>query len=174
MCQIIITNRKLKIKELKKNWKQNNDGAGFIYNGRIYKGFMSLGDLIKTYKKVVKENKKHIIHFRKSTSGKINKENTQPFVFEGHYALFHNGTISWLKDEKKSDTRLLAELILNSKNFKKVLGLLSKNSSNKFVVYDLRNNKIWTFGNFYKKDGLLYSSYPFSYYYDYFLKEYIY
>lgn len=167
MCQIIIANRKLTIKELKENWEYNNDGAGFVYRGKVYKGLMKLEDLLKTYLNVVEKDtkEKHIIHFRTATSGKVNEDNTHPFIFSGHYALFHNGVIHCLGDKEKSDTRMLVELVLNSKNFKKVLKAIAENSFNKFAVVDLKTNKIWKFGNFYEKDGLLYSSYPYKYSY---------
>lgn len=176
MCQIIIANRKLTIRELKENWECNKDGAGFVYKGKVYKGLMKLVDLLRVYLNVVEKDtrERHVLHFRTATSGKVSEENTHPFIFSGHYALFHNGTISFLGDEEKSDTRMLAELVLNSKNFKKILQVITQNSINKFTVVDLKTNKIWTFGNFYEKNGLLYSSYPYKYsYLDYSRYDYL-
>jgi predicted glutamine amidotransferase len=89
----------------------NSDGFGmaWIENGKI-KLFKSLStDSKALYKKYLKrfENTESpiLLHFRISTSGKIDLSNTHPFHVSENLVFMHNGIISGLGNALENDTR---------------------------------------------------------------------
>ena len=95
-------------------WESNPDGAGFAFNdaGRVVikKGFMTWGDFKAAWLRYSKrydfDNRGVLIHFRISTHGGTNPQNTHPFPVISDtgmmqksecvcdYAAIHNGVIS--------------------------------------------------------------------------------
>lgn len=81
-------------------WRKNSDGAGFMYPGngclRIQKGLFTWKDFIRCYQYALDgegNGKPFVIHFRMSTSGKIDYENCHPFSVNKDLAFVHNGII---------------------------------------------------------------------------------
>jgi len=130
MCVIIYKPEGMVIeKETVRNyWVVNNDGAGYgIYDNKnlfFRKGIMSLKELEEEIDKLNKKHRKSriVLHLRAVSKGKECKEMTHPFSLtprqntslEGiskNPLLFHNGTITSLGDNEKSDTYQLAELL---------------------------------------------------------------
>jgi hypothetical protein len=134
MCIIIVKNKKVEMPSdsiLQNCWKNNHDGAGFMYHDRatgevvIEKGFMKL----KHLKKALKAHKFGIedtvaIHFRYATAGGISKANTHPFplsknvkelrqtTFRTKSAMVHNGMLGAGKGNL-SDTMIFVRDILS-------------------------------------------------------------
>jgi len=109
--------------------------------------------------KVLDTKRPFIAHFRYATIGAINKENTHPFRCGSNKQewLMMNGTISKLGDQKKSDSRVLAENLgdIPRHKWKKEL----EQYSSRFVTinthsrtYQIYNKELWT-----QKDGVWYS-----------------
>jgi hypothetical protein len=81
---------------LKNSWDNNPNGAGFMYAEdkvlRVIKGLMTYEDFKTAYEP--HKNKQCVIHFRITTHGLTNKENTHPFFVNKTLALVHNGIIN--------------------------------------------------------------------------------
>jgi hypothetical protein len=103
-------------------WENNGDGAGLIYTDTKRKAlhtFKELNSLEAYYAKYIEVRRKHpkskvVLHFRISTSGGVNIQNTHPFIVNDALAFVHNGVISELNgiDKDRSDTNLFNERIL--------------------------------------------------------------
>lgn len=128
-------------------YKNNSDGAGFMYvhkgKVKIMKGFMSFKSLEIALKKVKKtidvKNTPMVFHFRISTQGKIDGKNCHPFPITSNIdditatrittdvGLAHNGVISltssYRRDIPYSDTVLFvrdyASLIIDNPQYYK-------------------------------------------------------
>lgn len=85
--------------------ENHTDGTGFMVRNKkglyFQKGLWTLGYL----KQYIKDYDKYDlgIHFRSSTSGKIDKENCHPFKGT-NWTMMHNGTIPGFGTEHLSDT----------------------------------------------------------------------
>lgn len=96
----------------------NPDGCGFAYienNTVIIKKFLDFEKFLVEYKKV-EGTSNMLIHFRITTHGGTNIDNTHPFILNSRMALIHNGVISGYGDkgEGVSDTRdFIAKVIGN-------------------------------------------------------------
>lgn len=103
-------------------WDNNGDGAGLIYTDTKRKTlhtFKELDNVEKFYAKYIEVRRKHpkskvVLHFRISTSGGVNIQNTHPFNVNDALAFVHNGVISELNgiDKNRSDTNLFNEQVL--------------------------------------------------------------
>lgn len=103
-------------------WDNNGDGAGLIYTDTKRKTlhtFKELDSVEKYYAKYIEVRRKHpkskvVLHFRISTSGGVNIQNTHPFNVNDALAFVHNGVISELNgiDKNRSDTNLFNEQVL--------------------------------------------------------------
>jgi predicted glutamine amidotransferase len=115
MCLIINKPAGFAIPEyhIRNAYANNSDGFGAMWaeNGRIrvVQGLYDVDRIVKLMKTL--QDKKAAIHFRFSTVGKINKENTHPFQVLNRETdgmdvwLMHNGTFSFIKsDDDHSDT----------------------------------------------------------------------
>jgi hypothetical protein len=83
-------------KNLKSGYDSNSDGCGLSWaaDGELHleKGMMTWEEFYAKYKEVSQYSM--LIHFRKSTHGKKDKENCHPFLFnDGKSVLVHNGVI---------------------------------------------------------------------------------
>lgn len=107
------------------------------------------------------QGKEAILHFRIATSGGINMDNCQPFLFDNdQQVLFHNGVIYSLNgiSSHKSDTRLLINILETEKeDISNILFSISEKSNNKFVLID-SNNDVQFFGDYKNYKGLLCSN----------------
>lgn len=101
---------------LEQSFISNADGAGFMYaeHDRLHieKGFMDFNSFYKAYKP--HEDKPIAVHFRITTHGDSNQENTHPFQVGKNLAFVHNGVISAVgrPDKSKSDTYWFNQKIL--------------------------------------------------------------
>lgn len=130
MC-IAILNRK-ENPVLKAHFKNslfnNSDGFGMAWiEGEEIKTFKSLStDSNRLYKKYLKvfeatENPM-LLHFRISTSGGINLDNTHPFHVSKNLVFMHNGIISGLGNALENDTRHFNRLFLQNIRERDILG----------------------------------------------------
>jgi hypothetical protein len=171
MC-IIILNKKNIIPEEQflQSWDNNPDGAGMAYieNGQIIIK-KELNDPEKFYLCYLSAREKTtcpiLLHFRISTSGKIDRANCHPFLVNKQLAFAHNGII-WHTTDKLSgfsDTMLFNKLILqrlpaNFLDRKGIVELIRGYiDSSKLVFlhgtgrYDIINERLghWSDGNWY-------------------------
>ena len=131
MCIIVYKPSQAKLPEkqvLKKCWKNNPDGAGYMFPSKdmviIKKGFMNFNDF---YKQLIYDKNQYgeftpfVLHFRVSTQAGVTKECTHPFPLSDNMdalkklrvkaqcGIAHNGVISltsdrWNKTITYSDT----------------------------------------------------------------------
>lgn len=98
MCQIIYkpNNATITKNELRQCWIENSDGAGFMFSENnkliVQKGYMSFRSFWKAIK--LNLNKTLVMHFRFSTHGPKNPDNTHPFLINESLAVCHNGIFS--------------------------------------------------------------------------------
>lgn len=102
---------------LRECFKTHDDGAGFAYvrkgNVVISKGHMTFDDFYKAYTKQLERNpnSNFLIHFRTSTSGVTDKENTHPFPIPKG-AMIHNGVLFRpTENSNRSDTHIVSTVI---------------------------------------------------------------
>ena len=139
---------------------QNPDGLGVAYRKKekwqIVKYMYPTDRQLKTLVKDLK-GLEAIIHCRIATSGGINIDNCQPFLFDDDkQVLFHNGVISSLNgiSSHKSDTRLLIDILEKEKeDINNILFNISEKSYNKFLLID-DNNDVQFYGEFKQYKGL--------------------
>ena len=125
MCLIAIKTRgaRLSEDEIRYDFRTNPHGAGFMYTDdrsrivRWEKGFFSVDDLIKRWKKVVKDDMVAVLHTRIATHGAHSAALCHPFPLDGSdmfrsigsapLVMMHNGIIpdrSWKQWETKGDS----------------------------------------------------------------------
>jgi hypothetical protein len=101
---------------LRNGFENHPDGAGFAWavNGKLHikKGIFDVEEAVEQYNAI--KQYPCLIHFRKATSGKIDKTNCHPFLFnDGKLALIHNGVLSIKHNiEGLSDTAHFVKLVL--------------------------------------------------------------
>jgi hypothetical protein len=105
-------------KHLENGFKNHGDGCGIAWaeGGKLHvkKGVhMKFEDFLVWYNEV--KQFPCLIHFRKSTSGKIDEANCHPFIFnEGKLAAIHNGVLNIKCNDKDfSDTYHFVTLVLD-------------------------------------------------------------
>ncbi|KPK93308.1 hypothetical protein AMJ80_06000 [bacterium SM23_31] len=126
-------------KTLKRCWRENPDGGGFMYaaNNRIHieKELSNFKLWYAKYQKAVKmhPDKDFVLHFRIATSGKIDLRNCHPFRIYGSLAFCHNGIInieipdkSVLSDTVTFRNKILRKLPDNWYENKAVIKLIIK------------------------------------------------
>lgn len=166
MCVIIYKDKKtnLDFETVRLASVTNPDGVGVAINDgetwTIKKYMYPTRQQLKTLCNNL-QDKEAILHFRIATSGGINMDNCQPFLFDDNtQVLFHNGVIYSLNgiSSHKSDTRLLIDILeKEKKDINNLLCNLSEKSNNKFVLIDA-GNTIQFFGDFKNYKGLLCSN----------------
>ena len=162
MCVIIYKDKKtmLDFETVRLASITNPDGVGVAINDgdtwTIKKYMYPSKQQLKTLCNNLKD-KEAILHFRIATSGGVNLDNCQPFLFDNdHQVLFHNGVIYSLNgiSAHKSDTRLLIDILETEKqDINNILFNVCEKSNNKFVLIDGQNN-IQFFGEFKNYKGL--------------------
>lgn len=162
MCVIIYKDVKtnLEFETVRLASVTNSDGVGVAINNgdtwTIKKYMYPSRQQLKTLCNSLKD-KEAILHFRIATSGGINLDNCQPFLFDDdRQVLFHNGVIYSLNgiSSHKSDTRLLIDILEKEKeDVNNILFNISEKSNNKFVLID-DNNNVQFFGEFKNYKGL--------------------
>ena len=186
-------------KILEKCFGNNPDGAGVAIqrNEKIYiNKFMEVETYINFVRNNVKQSDNVIYHFRIATHGKVNLENTHPFVITEDYnemnetdcittknVLAHNGVITTLttvgKDE--SDSKILANLLADkdinnnlflSEGIRKLIEVIIE--TDKLVILN-KEGKFILLGHFEKENGIYYSNktYKYNKFYDYYWEDYI-
>ena len=133
-----------------------NDGTTWTIKKYMYPSKQQLKSLCNNL-----QDKEAILHFRIATSGGINIDNCQPFLFDNdQQVIFHNGVIYSLNgiSSQKSDTRLLIDILEKEKQaISNILFNISEKSNNKFVLID-HNNDVQFYGDFKNYKGLLCSN----------------
>lgn len=162
MCVIIYKDKKtnLDFETVRLAYTSNPDGVGVAINDgdtwTIKKYMYPSRQQLKTLCNNLKE-KEAILHFRIATSGGINIDNCQPFLFDNdRQVLFHNGIVYSLNgiSSHKSDTRLLIDILETEKqDINNILFNISEKSNNKFVLIDDKND-VQFFGEFKNYKGL--------------------
>lgn len=156
MCVIIVKQNKNKfpIDVAKTSSKINPHGLGVIWLDTYEVSHYTS----KEYK-VLDTDRPFIAHFRYATIGAVGLDNTHPFRCGNNKAewLMMNGTIHGLGNEKKCDSRVLAEQI-GSKPRQTWKEVLEKHDS-RFVTVNTRNRTFQMYNKdmWYKKDGIWYS-----------------
>ena len=113
MCLAILkpAGKHITRKQLRKGFKENSDGAGFMYVGQgqlqIKKGYFTFKSFYKSLRDTEKRypNSHFVIHFRLSTSGKIDYTNCHPFFVNKQLGFVHNGIFAKLGNKVISDTQ---------------------------------------------------------------------
>ena len=162
MCVIIYKDKKtnLDFETVRLASISNPDGVGVAINDgdtwTIKKYMYPSRQQLKTLCNNL-QDKEAILHFRIATSGGINLDNCQPFLFDNdRQVLFHNGVIYSLNgiSSHKSDTRLLIDILeTNKQDINNILFNISEKSNNKFILLDANNN-IQFFGEYKQYKGL--------------------
>lgn len=160
MCVIIYkpAGVELPIKDLKKAWEANNDGAGVIIPSRcprVLKGIMK-------YKKLetlidALQDHELAIHLRWATHGSVNESNTHPFPCGKDRYLMHNGILSNYGEsgpKGKSDSAHFAEDLstLRAETIKRLLETVS----GKFLL--VNRERVSVHGQFTEREGVYYSN----------------
>jgi predicted glutamine amidotransferase len=151
MCIIAIQPKNFIIDEntLRNCWDNNNDGAGIMYaiDGKVivHKELSSFRKFMKHKEYVDSLNVNCVIHFRISTSGKIDKNNIHPFKVNEHLHFCHNGMLdidvpstSLINDTQIFNNGLLRSLPLGFQKNDGIMNLIkySIGNRNKFVFLD--------------------------------------
>lgn len=156
MCIIII---KQKGKEVKQSTLENSavinpDGLGIVWLDTYEVTYHNSTD----WRELITD-RPYIAHFRYATVGKINRENTHPFVCgkQTDELLMMNGTIKGLGNDEKTDSRVLAENLgdIPRADWKAEL----EQHASRFVSINLKNKTFQIYNkNFYTlKDGVWFS-----------------
>lgn len=156
MCVIIIKDSSSMIdkKILQSSSRINPDGLGVVwlddYSVEYFKSYQY---------KVLQTERPFIAHFRYATVGKVNKENTHPFVCGNNpdELLMMNGTIKELGDKDTCDSKVLANILGDTPRHTWKSQLEKYNCrfvtiNTKRRTYQIYNKDMWT-----KHNGILYS-----------------
>lgn len=169
-------------------FENNPHGCGYTFNRNninyIYKGFMTLKELIDSLNKTKPSQSESVmIHFRVASIGSVKKSNCHPFIMSTNYSemqeltlktnlpiLVHNGTFKHFNDKKNdySDTMQFNKLIAPIfeykyiREFKPVCKFIDNyvQENNSRMAVMARDGKIYTFGKWIKDDktNLLFSN----------------
>jgi len=156
MCVIIIkqSGQKLPAEVAKTSGKINPHGLGIIWLDTFEVTYHK-----STEHKILLTERPYIAHFRYATIGAVNRDNCHPFMCgkNRNEWLMMNGTIHGLGNPKKSDSKVLAEMLGNMprNTWKKELEkhecrFVTVNTRNR--TYQIYNKDLWT-----QRDGIWYS-----------------
>ncbi len=177
MCIAILNKKGNTLPEayIENSFINNSQGAGLLWaeNGKLneFKTF-KYEELRDKYFELRKNLfvGNIVLHFRISTAGKLDKENTHPFFVSKSLAFVHNGVISGLGDKNFSDTWWFNQSILKNlpKSFLKnsaTIELIRKYIGNSKLLfldkndeYFIVNDKAGTFdenGNWFSNNSHL-------------------
>lgn len=169
MCQIVVCERGdvLSRDECKIHWELNPHGAGIMYSQggeiRIQK-FMNFDDFFGAYSDLDR-NLRTVVHFRYSTSGKVNLANCHPFwVFENELAMAHNGVFPRMRPRSgENDTMAFIRSVLLTLPFDfpenaEIMRKLESGVGERNRLIFLRpNGDLSLIGDWAKSDSRLYS-----------------
>lgn len=167
MCVLIVKNKGVKMPSqniFNACVKANPHGFGIATPTSIFKT-LNAKEFLAECKKIDAETPA-IIHCRLATHGSIKKENCHPFEAKNwifaHNGILHN--IEPYKDTTDSETafkQIFLPLIIANKgitpNVANVINEI-KGFGSKFAFMNKENAQIFTFGEFEKIDGVLYSN----------------
>lgn len=187
MCIIAVSKRGVKqpsLEQLRNMFDNNPHGAGYMYarDGKvtIHKGFMNWEDFIRSVKleHFTKEDPV-VYHFRISTQAGVNPRMTHPFPLTENpnmtekldvicnIGIAHNGIIRMTSDPKEkrfSDTAIFITkympwLIRDCEDITDpaVKDMIEDLTHSKWALMN-NTGKIETVGQFFKKDGILFSN----------------
>lgn len=101
-----------------RNWRINNDGAGFAYHdGQELVTFKSMNfdEFWRKFERARSDNRNtdFLVHMRIATHGSVCLDNVHPYLStDGKYLLAHNGILKGVPEDKeadRSDTRVFLE-----------------------------------------------------------------
>lgn len=182
MCVVVYKKSGIELpskEDLKRCYDHNNDGAGYMfrYNNKIHirKGFFDFEllyhDLKNRYDGYNLIDEDVVIHFRITSMGRDNIQNTHPFpvttkndMFNYRYLITekgvaHNGTMSFLNPSNgESDTLVFSREYLPLLDYSnpKIRDIIRELTKSKFVVMD--KYKTYLIGEFQEKEEILYSN----------------
>jgi len=111
MCVVIHKPKGVKLleKTLRACWNANPNGAGYMFSKGgtlvIAKGFMRFKAFRRAYLEHDLDDSEVVIHFRLATHGKINPEQTHPFLVNNRFGMVHNGIINFQDEFEDIYTR---------------------------------------------------------------------
>tara|TARA_R100001086_G_scaffold246557_1_gene178994 strand:+ start:971 stop:2065 length:1095 start_codon:yes stop_codon:yes gene_type:complete len=157
MCIIIIkqqNDKKVHKQTLKNSARINPHGLGIVWLDTFETSYHKS----KEYN-ILHTDRPFIAHFRYATVGKVNKENTHPFVCGNNKdeLLMMNGTISHLGNDLMCDSKVLAIALgrVKRENWKKELSKYDcrfTTINTRTRTFQMYNKHLWT-----KKNGIWYS-----------------
>jgi len=156
MCVIIIKQKENKISRetLKTCSKINPHGLGVVWLDTFKVSYHNS----KEYK-ILNTTRPYIAHFRYATVGKVNKENTHPFICGNNSdeLLMMNGTIQGIGNDLMCDSKVLAIALgrLKRQNWKQELTKYEcrfTTINTRTRTFQMYNKELWT-----QKDGVWYS-----------------
>lgn len=117
-------------------YRNNPDGSGFAMPGQLWKDPMvKPKKFAHILRKMITKDVPAVIHWRYSTSGKVNKYNCHPFRLDDGTIFAHNGTCSstYKPTPELSDTAVLSK---SAKNFDELYARCKAiaSSGNKFAM----------------------------------------
>lgn len=156
MCVIIIKQggKTVPLETLKTSSRINPHGLGIVWLDTYEVSYHDSKEF-----KLLNTDRPFIAHFRYATVGAINKSNTHPFRCGNNYKelLMMNGTIKGLGNNKKSDSKALAEQLgdiprnkWKSELEQHLCRFVTINTRNR--TYQIYNKHLWT-----QRDGVWYS-----------------
>lgn len=167
MCVLIVKNSGVKMPSnniLNACAISNPDGFGIATPETLFKT-LNKDEFLSKCKEITPETPA-IIHCRLATHGSVKTENCHPFEFK-NWVFAHNGILHNIipfKDKTDSETAFLQIfmplIIANkgiTKNVSEAIGCI-KGFANKFAFMNKENGKIYTFGEFTRQNGVLYSN----------------
>ncbi len=184
MCLIAIKTRgaRLSEDEIRYDFRTNPHGAGFMYADdrahtvRWEKGFFSVDDLVRRWKKIVRDDMTAVLHTRIATHGAHSTALCHPFPLDGSdlfrasgsapLVMMHNGIIpdrAWKQWEKKGDSdtsafaRRLTPLLNGSLPDGKMLKAIETDAGWSRFVFLNGEGDFVTAGEWHECGGILFS-----------------
>lgn len=187
-----------KEKILNNCYYNNSDGVGMAIqrNGKtIINKFMLLDPFLQYHRDNARKEDNILYHFRIATHGKVNLENTHPFIITKDYKemnqsqsittkniLAHNGIITLLADNHKtSDSKILARILadkdINDNLFKSegIRQLIETILETDKLIVMNSEGEYFLIGKWEEAKGIHYSNLTYMYkkvYYDYYFPSY--
>lgn len=102
MCVIVVKPADVSLtkREIKKCWKDNPHGGGFMYTAhgklQVVKGFFTFRTFYSAFRCAERSfpMSTFVLHMRIATSGKLDEPNCHPFYVNRNIAVAHNGIFS--------------------------------------------------------------------------------
>ena len=130
----------------------NPDGFGITYLDGKCETIRTMD--YDTARELLDCDRPYVAHYRYATRGAINKSNCHPFKVNGGGVLYSNGTVANLGDNKKCDTKVVAD-ILSRYEMDCWNDILSMTETR--FVYVSEKGKVSRYGKWHEREGIFYS-----------------